>query len=168
MAFPGASNLRTSVVVDWYKVSTDDFARNKGLSLLTHYYGGSPPRAVMALVPGRNWCEWRFDKVPPGFWKVAENRQRYLRWLGKELGFRQPRDWYRLQAADIYRRYGGSLLDDYSSFYDLMREFLPELDWDPLAKAVDSKRMVVAETPQRQGLRRNSTPRANGGEMRCV
>ena len=70
--------------------------------------------------------------MPPGFWEVAENRHRYLRWVGKELGFRQPEDWYRIQTGDITGRHGSKLIHQYASLYDLMREFLPQLDWEPV------------------------------------
>ena len=97
-------------------------------------YRGSPARAVIDLIPRRNWCEWKFNYVPLGFWEAAENRHRFLRWVGKELGFRRPEDWYRIQAREIGRRHGKALLERYSSLYDLMREFLPQLDWDRLDK----------------------------------
>jgi hypothetical protein len=114
---------------DWYEVTIYDFLRNRGKGLIS-YYGHSPARAVVDLIPGRNWCEWKFHCVPQGFWEVAENRHRYLRWLGKELGFRRPEDWYQIQTRDFVRRHGTQLLARYSSLYDLMREFLPQLDWD--------------------------------------
>ena len=72
--------------------------------------------------------------MPAGFWELAKNRRRYLRWLGKELGFRQPEDWYRIRTDEIKRRHGEQLLTRYSSLYDLMGEFLPQLDWDRLDK----------------------------------
>ena len=72
--------------------------------------------------------------MPEGFWDVAENRHRYLRWLGKELGFRRPEDWYRIRQKEIESRCGRGMLKRHSSLYDLLREFLPQLDWDPLDK----------------------------------
>ncbi len=116
---------------DWYAATARDFSRNRGGPLL-RLYGGSPSRAVIDLVPGRNWCEWKFAAAPKGFWDVPENRRRYLRWLGRELGFRKPRDWYRIRHQDISARRGGALLLRYSSYLDLMCEFLPQLDWDRL------------------------------------
>ncbi len=116
---------------DWYAVGNRDFLRNKGAGLLKQHHG-SAVRAVIDSIPGQEWCEWKFSQVPDGFWELAENRHRYLRWLGKELGFRRPKDWYRIQSRDFRRRRGGALLNKYSSFYDLMREFLPQLDWDRL------------------------------------
>ncbi len=113
---------------DWYEVDSRDFLKNRGKGILTHYHG-SPVLAVIDLLPGI-WYEWKFVRAPKGFWKVIDNRRRYLRWLGKELGFRRPQDWYRMRTVDIVARYGGRLLKEHSSFCNLMREFLPQLDWD--------------------------------------
>ena len=119
---------------DWYEIIEHDFLRNRGKGLMNHYRG-SPVRAVMDLIPGRNWCEWKFRNVPAGFWDVAENRHRYLRWLGRELGFRRPEDWYRIRTEDFVCRHGNALLKRYPSLCDLMREFLPQLDWDRVDRA---------------------------------
>ena len=89
----------------------------------------------MAIVPRKNWHEWRFGTVPAGFWDSAENRHRYLRWLGRELGFRKPQDWYRITRDDIIYRRSAPLFDNrFPSLCDLMRDFLPELNWDHLDK----------------------------------
>jgi hypothetical protein len=125
---------------DWYQVTIRDFARNGGSGLMDHYHY-SPPQAVMDLIPGRNWCEWKFRQVPDGFWEAAQNRRRYMRWLGKELRFRRPEDWYRIQIKDFVSRRGSSLLRRYTSLYDLLREFLPKLDWD----RCDTRRPIRAE-----------------------
>jgi len=118
---------------DWYSVTIHDFQQNRGGTLITHYRG-SPARAAIDLIPGRKWCEWKFHHVPSGFWEVGENRHRYLRWLGKDLGFRRPEDWYQIRTKDLAGRHGKALLQRYSSLYDIMREFLPQLDWDRLDK----------------------------------
>ena len=128
---------------DWYEISSLDFQRNKGGGLL-QCYDNSPAQAVADFVARRNWCPWKFHRVPSRFWEAAENRHRYLTWLGKELGFRRPEDWYQISTREIARRQGKPLLNRYSSFYDLMREFLPQLDWD----RVDMHRPIrVEETP---------------------
>jgi hypothetical protein len=114
---------------DWYAVTIHDFHRNHGKGLMP-YYQSSPVRAVMDLIPRRDWCEWKFGQIPMGFWDLPENRRRYFRWLGKELGFRSPEDWYRIQLGDIVSRHGSSLRTRFSSFHDLLRDVLPELDWD--------------------------------------
>ncbi len=118
---------------DWYEVTQLDFLRNKGKGFLDHYCG-SPLRAVMDLIPGRNWCEWRFQSVPDGFWDVAQNRHRYLRWLGRELGFRRLEDWYRIRTEDLACRHGGALLHRGFSLCELMLEFLPQLDRNRIEK----------------------------------
>ena len=107
-----------------------DFLRNRGNGLMgTTAFAA---RAVIDLIPGRNWCEWKFHQVPTGFWEVAENRHRYLRLAGEGTGVspagRLVSDSDQGDRAPARR----PVAKRYSSFYDLMREFLPQLDWDRL------------------------------------
>ena len=94
---------------DWYGITYWDFERNKGNTLVNRYHG-SPALVVTNLIPRRDWCEWKFLHVPPGFWEVTENRHRYLCWLGRELGLRQPRDWCRVRQEDILLHFGAGLM----------------------------------------------------------
>ncbi len=114
---------------DWHDVVESDFLGNYGRQLL-HHYGGSPLAAVKDLLADRNWCEWRFARVPQGFWDVAENRIRYVKWLGKRLGYRRPEDWCYVRRSDFLNNCGGGLLAGLGSYVDLLREGVPELDWD--------------------------------------
>ncbi len=113
---------------DWYGVSFWDFERNKG-TMLVNGHQGSPALVVTGLIPRCEWCEWKFLHVPPGFWEVTENRHRYLRWLGRELGLRRRTDWYRVHVDDIKAHFGEGLCGLWS-LYELLSDFLPQLDWD--------------------------------------
>lgn len=115
-------------MADWYELSKDDFLENRCSGLLK-YYHGSVSQTVIDLIPERDWYEWKFRRVPPGFWEVAENRHRYLRWLGQELGFHRPEDWYRIQHVDFINHCGAGFIQS-STLFTIMREFLPQLDWD--------------------------------------
>src|SRR5216684_2374765 len=53
---------------------------------------------------------WLYGPVPSGFWELAENRQRYVEWLGEQLGFTQLEDWYRITRRHFRRHRGGGLL----------------------------------------------------------
>ncbi len=109
---------------DWYALTNSEFVQNRGQGILP-IYRSAPIRAVRELFPGRNWPEWKFLHVSAGFWDSAENRRRYLIWLGKELGFRRPEDWRRIRAYGI----NATLLDRFDSVADMLRKFLPNLDW---------------------------------------
>ena len=86
---------------DWHGVTIDDFRRNGGNGLMAHY-SCSPIPAVIGLIPEHNWCEWKFDQLPPGvLGSSGEPAPLLAVWLGKELGFRRPEDWYRIRAEDI-------------------------------------------------------------------
>ena len=149
---------------DWYSITMRTFLGNRGSWVIDHY-GSSPARVVMDLIPRRKWCEWKFRHVPQGFWEVAENRHRYLRWLGTELGFRRPKDWYRIQARDFVRRHGHTLLQMYASLYDLMHELLPQLDWDRLDKRRPIRIEEVLAWADAHHARHGKWPTTESGEI---
>lgn len=43
-------------------------------------------------------------------WTKKENQRAFFDLLGKELGFCQPSDYYKLQREDVYKYGGGNLL----------------------------------------------------------
>jgi hypothetical protein len=113
---------------DWSRVTGADFQRNHGNQFLK-LYDGSPLEAARDCCPRHRWKEWMFARVPAGFWKSAENRQRYLDWLGRKLGYRKPSDWLKITREDFRQNYGGGLLLSYRSYLDLLREYRPDFDW---------------------------------------
>ena len=116
------------------------FTKHRG-SGLHKYWGQSALAAVEDCFPGYDWKPWLFVQVSPGFWDSPANRRSYLDWLGKELGFRRPQDWYGIRNEDILSRHGSSLIHGFPSLYDIMREYLPQLDWE----SVDRYRRIGIE-----------------------
>jgi hypothetical protein len=103
----------------WYKATRDDFEKNCG-SQLVKYYNGSTLAAVTDCFKNFKWEEWKFARVPVGFWKDAKNRERYLRWLGRELNLKTPEDWSRVRRQDLKANYGGGLLAEFRSIDALL------------------------------------------------
>ena len=128
--------LRFKHIRDWYSVTGDDFNANYGNQFLK-LYDGSPIAVLRDCFPRHTWNEWMFARVPVGFWDRLENRKRYMRWLGKKLKFKRPQDWYKVRRHDFLANYGGGLLVRYCSYFDLLKECIPELDWE---KVVEGKR----------------------------
>jgi hypothetical protein len=119
---------------DWYALTVSDLQRNCGARLCSRHWRSSPMVAVKECFPGHEWHEWLFAHVPRGFWDVRANRHQFMRWLGRQLGFRRPRDWYRICQNDIEAHGGRTLLKRCPSMYDLMQEYLPQLDWSPFRR----------------------------------
>ncbi len=94
---------------DFYNLTTNDVVENGGRGLLP-IYGGSHTKAVMRCFPEYDWVEWRFKHVPQRFWSDPKNVVRYLRWLGKHLGFRKPQDWYQVTTKSFSENGGAGLL----------------------------------------------------------
>lgn len=109
---------------DWYRVTLDDFDAHDGRQFLRHY-NDSPVAAVKDFLPRHEWHEWKFVRVPLAFWESPRNRNRYLGWLGRKLGFRRHSDWLQIRRHHFVENYGGGLLARYHSYIDAVRELLP-------------------------------------------
>jgi hypothetical protein len=53
-----------------------------------------------------------------------------MAWLGQRLGYARPEDWYQVTARDIRNNYGGGLLARFRSYKDLLKECIPDLEWN--------------------------------------
>ncbi|MGZ0171073.1 MAG: hypothetical protein ACKVHE_16075 [Planctomycetales bacterium] len=106
---------------DWYGVTRKDFERNFGNQLMKHY-NGSPLAAAMDCFSNHTWLEWKFARVPVGFWKKKKNRERYLDWLEKKLKIRKSEDWNGVRRADLKDNFGGGLLAMYRSVETLLKK----------------------------------------------
>ena len=137
-----ADRLGFRSVADFYRLELSACFRSKkhrGRGLI-RYWHESALEALEDCFPEYDWKPWLFRMIPLEFWDSPVNRRSYLDWLGDALGFRRPEDWYRIRAHDI-SRCDIALLRRYASYYDLMREYLPQLDWDRR----DKKRPIDVE-----------------------
>lgn len=109
---------------DWHRLTEQDFFANYGRALLA-IYGGSPIAVLRDLFPKHTWNEWRFAKVPIGFWDKPANRRRYLRWLGRKLKVKSPADWRKVTYLDFFANCGSGLVARYGSHLETMRRCIP-------------------------------------------
>ena len=64
--------------------------------------------------PENEWLPWKFKRgVPKGYWDDAANHVLYAQWLGEQLGYEQPEDWYQVSAEKIFEHSGKGLLINY-------------------------------------------------------
>jgi hypothetical protein len=105
--------LRFRYMEDWYKLTHEDIKHNSGAGLAVTYWRASAIEGVQECFPEYDWQEWRFARAPQGFWKVCENRHRYMRWLRQRLGCRQPEDWYAVRQEDFVANFGRECIKHY-------------------------------------------------------
>lgn len=124
-----AKQLKIRRPQDWYRVSNADFEAHKGGAFLLEY-NSTISAAIMAYLPRYDWKEWLFSGTPKGFWDVRRNRRRYLEWLGAQLGYKKPDDWYAITQHDFYAHRGIQFLKLYnSSPMAAVKELLPKRPW---------------------------------------
>ena len=115
---------------DWYVVSRQLIEDNGG-SLLLRKYNNSPTRVVKAMFPKYKWLDWKFKKSHDGLWDSMETQQKYVKWLGNELGYETIDRWYELTTETLYANHGGSLLHNYysGSQIQFVKAMFPEYEW---------------------------------------
>jgi len=107
-----AEQVSIKDIEGWYKLSAAEVKKRGGAGLLTHY-GGSLSRALRTVFPEYKWQFWKFSSVSIGEWEEIPNQRSYMDWYAKEYEIKSPIDWYKVSAADLYRRQGRGLLSVY-------------------------------------------------------
>src|SRR5690349_5811774 len=95
---------------DWYRLTRGDVKKHGGGRLLS----GSPPQLVRSLFPDHHWENYRFGAAPKGHWNSEENARVFMTWLGKELGYNEMKNWYKITQEDVKKNGGTGLLGKYS------------------------------------------------------
>lgn len=74
---------------------------------------------------------WLKGRVPGGYWDRVKNRRAYMKWLGKQLGYRTTEDWYNISKQDFHRNFGGGLLANYyrDSPQEAVLDYMPDHPW---------------------------------------
>ncbi len=115
---------------DWYEVTLEDFHNNNGATLVSNYFGDSPSATVKEYIPDYDWKEWLFGNVPLNFWNNPNNRHRYMEWLGEQLGYKIPEDWYKITAKQVKTNKGRTFLRYYQDSHSAaVMEYFPDYDW---------------------------------------
>ncbi|MEZ6131740.1 MAG: hypothetical protein R3C59_24035 [Planctomycetaceae bacterium] len=118
---------------DWYSVTKQTFIDHCGSGLLNICFGDSVQAALLDYLPDYPWKPWLFPNTPNRYWHQPENRRAYMTWLGEQLGYQCPEDWYRVTKEQFYQNAGsGFLRCHYNDSPQLaVREFFPDLAWTP-------------------------------------
>jgi len=76
---------------------------------------------------------WIKGRVPRGYWQDLQHRLQYMKWLGRQLGYRTIEDWYRIKYKHFRKNNGYVMLNTYfsGSPSQAVMETFPEYDWKP-------------------------------------
>jgi len=120
-----------------YDITGDVIRSNYGHSMLINIYNGSPINFITSVYPEHEWVEWKFNQVQvrQGYWDNDANHTKFAIWLGKQLGYTKPDDWYKISIQQIAQNGGAGLL---SSKYNnspikfvncIVKTIYPEYEW---------------------------------------
>jgi hypothetical protein len=92
---------------DWYGLKKRDLP---GSSLILSLYG-SIAELFKQTYPEHEWNTWQFTgALKNGYWGDKKNQKDFMKWLGKQLGFKTMEDWYNITRKDIMDNGGATLL----------------------------------------------------------
>eukprot|EP01114_Cavostelium_apophysatum_P006341 TRINITY_DN1760_c0_g1_i4.p1 TRINITY_DN1760_c0_g1~~TRINITY_DN1760_c0_g1_i4.p1 ORF type:complete len:435 (+),score=98.75 TRINITY_DN1760_c0_g1_i4:205-1509(+) len=123
-----SKELKVTKLEDWYKVKVEDISKAK--SLIDNCYGGSLAAWLSSLFPDYEWQEWKFSKVPVGFWDSEANVRRFLDWASKELRLKDLDDWNMVLYSQVADIGGADLLKKHNGLPNLLAKFFPEKSWN--------------------------------------
>lgn len=118
---------------DWYRVTSDDWIKDRLSTVVTRNYESSLSKMVKSVYPEHPWVDWEFRYLPRGFWNSPLNRKRFMDAAGEKLGVSLPDDWYSitpkmlLNVAPSGASYLGPL-NSHSLRKALQRAY-PEHEW---------------------------------------
>jgi len=132
-----AHQLGFTNIDDWYKLTSTNVRDNYGSALYARC--GSTIMVLKFLFPAPmyEWVEWKFNRVPQGFWKNEENHKKFASWLGKQLGYTTPEDWYKIKLFMIHDNNGAGLVGHYYDdspqkfVYKVVQTIYPDYTWLP-------------------------------------
>ncbi|MDA9897603.1 zinc-ribbon domain-containing protein [Alphaproteobacteria bacterium] len=123
------NQLQFYTIDDWYKLRTKDLIKNFGSGLYEKY------RNIFDILrirfPDEEILIWKISKVPTGTWSDKAVHLAYIHYLQKELKIVEKNDWYKITNQEFKHYGGGSILKQYDTLVDCLRENLPDLNLLP-------------------------------------
>ena len=99
---------------DWYKITKDDFI-NREKKLMLSKYKNSIFKMLKIIYPDHDWLPWKFNKIERSYWENEKYQREFMDWLGKQLGFKNMNDWYKITRKQMIYKGANSLLKRYKN-----------------------------------------------------
>lgn len=121
--------LKFYTLEDWYALKVRDLTNNRGDGLYKKYLNIFTILCIR--FPDRDVQIWKISKVPTNSWNDKALHLKYIEYLAKELAINQTDDWYKITNQKFKHYGGGSILKQYDTLVDCLRENLPDLNLLP-------------------------------------
>ncbi len=107
---------KISTIKDWYKKGNQGKISKSYVSKkkIDEFCGGIV-KALEEIFPNDDVLPWCFIRMPIGYFEVKDHRNKYIKWLYKELKLKSLEDWYKVKERDFSNNKGGTLLNKFNS-----------------------------------------------------
>jgi hypothetical protein len=59
-------------------------------------YNGSLFKMLSETYPEYQWIPWKFNHLANGFWSDSKIQRKFMEWVGEQLTYKTPEDWYKI------------------------------------------------------------------------
>lgn len=115
---------------DWKQIGYNIVRKEGGHGLLKKY--SSFVDALQEIYPEKQWDVTKSRKMPPkGYWKSLDVQRKQLDKFKEEKGIKNHSDWKNLSVKEFIAFEGGiGILNQYSSYYEMLQTIYPKEDWN--------------------------------------
>lgn len=123
-----AKEIGFQTMDDWYRITTSDFTKHHGQSLLD-LYDGSPSRVVKSIFPEHSWRSWRFSRVPQNLQLTDDELREMINDIAKHLHIKDMDEWYRVSMNQIELLVNRSVINNHGGLPHLLSRVYPDYQW---------------------------------------
>ena len=113
---------------DWLHITKTQIQQRGGYPLFTYY--SSLIECLRSVFPDYDWEEESEVKHPPGYWKNIENQRKFMDSIANQYDIKNESDWKKISVSVIQQKGGWGILEQYPSFFELLKSVYPEYNWD--------------------------------------
>lgn len=118
-----------------YKIGYEIIKKNHGTIIVdsgSNYYKTRNYRQILIkLFPEKKLLEWKFQKIPWGYWEKKSNLLSLAKYIKKKYKFKKNTDWYSLNWSILLKEGTHSLVKKYPDGISFLRKIYPNYEWLP-------------------------------------
>ncbi len=118
-----------------YKIGYDIIKNNHGGQIVDagrNYYKTRNYRyIIIKIFPNLNLLEWKFQKIPWGYWRKKSNLVLLAKHIEKKYKYKKLEDWYKLTWSILLKEGSHDLVKKYPNGISFLKKVYPEHKWFP-------------------------------------
>ena len=132
-----STELGITVPQELGKLTSHDITKGGGRQLLRQY--PSLLQMFTSLYPEHDWNLSSLNRVPRNTWKDTNNQKEFFDHIISSLNLPSPLNLAEITTSTIKEKGGRTVLDQYPSYFELLRTLYPDEDWSSVNQRIPKR-----------------------------